>query len=361
MSESVAARWLRRLRTGEGVSNDWPGVCSITNGLLAAGLPESTIRTLLLDESNEGVRYVHSSSAGKHRPAATRERMVRDAIRKAHAWQARSKPLRDRGGVIEQIALIRAAIDDDPGRWTGRAGATDRAVLLGLLATAERLGRMEFDCSIRGIADEAAVGVKGAHGAIRRLRAWVRVVELGAGTRATRWRLEQSRGQHTGSVLRGTDVSCRDDRGGHVGNARRHDAFRWTGLGKSKLRVYELLGSDPVGSSEIATTLGIEARTARRHLHRLEAFDLAHCVLDGWVLAGADLDQVAVELGVAGDGERQREKHAVHSGERRKWLAERRRREREQAREAVGEVVSGTARRIDATESAASKVEAGAA
>lgn len=344
MSESPRARWLRRLRTGEGVSPNWSGVMAIAYGLAEAEVPEETMRTLLLEPSSEGTRYIHFSSAGKPRPTATRERMVREAIRKARARQA-ARP-RDRASVIETLGEIRLAIDSRPDRWRGRAGATDRAVLLAAISIAERLGRLEFDESVRGLADEAGVGVKAAHTSTRRrLSAWLRIVEVGVGTRASRWRLQRLRAQPTGSVFaRPTDVGCRDERTACVGNARRHDVFRWTALGKSTLRIYELLDVEPVGTSEIAIAAGIAPVTARTHLARLAKHDLAVRVLDGWVIGPAELDGVAGQLGVAGRGDDERRRHALRAEQRRAYVDERRRRER--ALVLVGEMVSGGERTI---------------
>ncbi len=374
MSESVAARWLRRLRTGEGVAPGWPGVCSITNGLLSGGLPESTIRALLLDESHEGVAYLHFSSAGKPRSASWREKNVDRALRNAHERQARSKPARDKGAVLEELAKIRDAIDARPVRWKGRAGATDLAVVRAVIGKAEALGRFEFDLGVRELADEAGVGVHGAHKALGRLHHWVRVVERGKGTRASTLRLERQPRELTGSVsTRWTDVSSRDERVVNHGNAtehRRHlaaNAWRWPALGKSAQRTYELLGSEPIETKEVAAALGVKPAAARHHLRRLEAFELAERVLDGWVVGPADLDQVATELGpeVARAGEEQRKRHADNTRERRKWAEARRRkrqpRERKDAREdAVAEVVSSSTRRIDPGEALQEKVEAGA-
>jgi hypothetical protein len=66
------------------------------------------------------------SSSGQLRPTSTRERMVREAPRKAHARQARSTPMRDRGEVLQALA-------DFPPRGTPpcgrrRAGALARPI-----------------------------------------------------------------------------------------------------------------------------------------------------------------------------------------------------------------------------------------
>jgi len=49
---------------------------SITNGFVCAVLPDSAIRELLLDESNQGASYINFASTGARRPMATRERWV---------------------------------------------------------------------------------------------------------------------------------------------------------------------------------------------------------------------------------------------------------------------------------------------
>ena len=316
----MPSRWYSQLRSGDGAEPLWSGVMAITLGLVATTeLPDSALRTLLLDVDNEGVRYLHFDSRGDPRPRSDTERMITKAIGKARARQRTQTPLRDRGEVLERLAGIRAHLDDDPTRWRGRGGATDRAVLLGAIDIAERAGRLEFGASTRQLADSAGVGVHGAHAALARLRPWLRVVSPGAGARASTLRLDIGHHGHTS---------------GHDGNPRsvpstaepegsRHDRnndlWMWGGgaLGKSTERVHAELGAEPTSSAELALILGVTPRTVRHHLARLEQVDLAARVFDGWVSGPADPADVALALGVEGRGELQRLRHTARARSRR--------------------------------------------
>src|SRR5262249_38233568 len=147
VSESAAARWTRRLRTGEGVSNDWSGVMTIVNGLVAAGFENTFIREAMLEPANAGARHVNFTSTGAMRPTAARERHVRSAIKRARDAQRRSGPMRDRAEVVATCAAIRDDVADRPEQWRGMAGGTDHAVVLAIVSMAERFGRLDVGCS----------------------------------------------------------------------------------------------------------------------------------------------------------------------------------------------------------------------
>ena len=275
----VTADWLRRARTGEGIAPDWSGVMSVTNGLVASGLPDTSIRTILLDEDNAGARFINVSSRGYQRPRSVRERQVANAIRTAHARQRRSNRLRDRKEVVVECARLRLAVQDAPEQWTGKGGATDQAVLLGLIGIAERVGRLKVGASVRELGDAANVTACTAYRALHRLaaRRWLRIMEVGSGTRASVICLERAQLQPSGSSLTGEDEGC--------SNARlTADAWRWgRGLGKRAAHVYGLLTYEPVTTRDLAALLAIQPGTARRHLHRLEDYDLARRTAAGWV------------------------------------------------------------------------------
>lgn len=193
--------WIHRLRCGEGLKPGWNGIMQLANGLVAAGMPDTSIRTLLLDESHEGNSYINVDSNGRPRPRATRERFARNAIHKAREFQRSAAPLQDRAQATEKLVRLREAVDRDPTRWKGRGGATDRAVLYAAFDIAIARGSLEFNAPVRQLADGANVGVRGAHAATHRLRDWFTVVTLGAGTRASTFRFRPEEPTATLSVL----------------------------------------------------------------------------------------------------------------------------------------------------------------
>lgn len=97
-----------------------------------------------------------------------------------------------------------------------------------------------------------------------------------------------------------------------VTNATWGDAWRWRGLGKIAMRIWDLLGEPGFTSDKLPARIGVTPRTVRRHLARLKRFGLVRH--DGgrrWVRVddAAILARTAQDLGVAGKGERQREQH----------------------------------------------------
>ena len=131
------------------------------------------------------------------------------------------------------------------------------------------------------------------------------------------------------------------------------DAWRWrVGLGKRAQMVYERLTTGPVTTSAIAADLGITPRAVRYHLARLQEYQLAVSVLDGWIAGPIRPDIVAVVLDADLVGEEQRRRHAAHVRERGKWLRKGTGRKDDAdppARDAVSQVVSSMAEDTVAT------------
>ncbi|MEX2275244.1 MAG: hypothetical protein WEA10_06750 [Actinomycetota bacterium] len=226
--------------------------------------------------------------------------------------------MRDRGEVAEHVDEIRSAIDANPDRWSGRAGATDRKVLLGACAISDRVGKIEFYAGIRMLSDEAGVGVKGTHAALPRLCAdgWIREITKGSGSASSVWRLERA-GTH-GNAARNSEQPAftvlRNPEG--CREYLTHDVWRWEALGPRKEQVYALLGAEPIASHDVALMLAIIPRTARKHLRQLALRSLAVRAPDGWVRGDRDLDDLARELEVLDKGEDQRREHGERTAQR---------------------------------------------
>jgi hypothetical protein len=89
-----------------------------------------------------------------------------------------------------------------------------------------------------------------------------------------------------------------------------HDVWRHRGLGKPKFMVWQSLDpSEPRLVYDLARVLHRKPRTILLHLSRLAPLGLAVRQASGWIRGQVDLDSVARELGVAGEGERQRWRH----------------------------------------------------
>jgi hypothetical protein len=94
-----------------------------------------------------------------------------------------------------------------------------------------------------------------------------------------------------------------------------HDLWRERGgLGKAKFEVYRLLDLvHPRHAACIAVMLRVGKRIVQRHLAALREHGLAVAHEGCWVRGPADVNDVAKNLGIAGEGARQR---ARHEGER---------------------------------------------
>jgi hypothetical protein len=91
-----------------------------------------------------------------------------------------------------------------------------------------------------------------------------------------------------------------------------HDVWRHQGLGKGAQSTYACLGRDgPATGTELRERTGYSRGTIWRHVRRLQNQGLVTGDHDGrhHVVEGVDFDALAVDLEVAGTGERQRVKH----------------------------------------------------
>lgn len=331
--------WHHRLRCGEGLRPGWAGIMQLSNAFVAQGLSDTAIRSRLLDVNNEGARFINISSIGQVRPTSKRERMVTSAISKAREHQDSSRPIGDKAEAIETLARIRDHVDDDPTRWKGTGGATDRAVLYAALDIAMKRGSLEFNASVRQLADGANVGVRGAHSAKRRLNDWFEVVSLGAGTRASTLRFRREAPTATLNVPEGTEPEG-------CGEYLRHDLWRHDGLGKSTARVYDVFFAKSVWTAaEIADQLGLTRRTITKHLTKLRRVglleepdrsdDTAYWMTPDQASYEA-LSAIASELGLDGKGEAQRQQHHARSENRAAFLRHQRQRKQDRRGAAGG-------------------------
>jgi DNA-binding transcriptional ArsR family regulator len=102
-----------------------------------------------------------------------------------------------------------------------------------------------------------------------------------------------------------------------------HDAFRRAGLGKSGAEVLLALQENGVMSvAEVVTATGRHPSTVRRKLDKMRQLGLVEPLGDGkWLsVNGPDMDLAAAELGTAGTGERQKQRHAYERQRHRRAL-----------------------------------------
>jgi DNA-binding IscR family transcriptional regulator len=237
---------------------------------------------------------------------------------------------------MAEIAAIRAEMDAHPGTWGGQAGAGNRSTMEALLALAERTTRLDVTASIRQLAELTTVSSSTVDRAIDRLAAagWLRI-DAGAGVRLIGeedpegWRDGHglARLYHLLVPLRRAEPvpeeELADPRTGELPAPRWafaavHDVFVRRGLGPVAGLVYARLGGAPIPAELVAARVGYRPATVRRHLAELARYGLAVRGSYGWIRGAGDLEQVAVELGVAGT---RAERAVRHAEQRERYLA----------------------------------------
>lgn len=274
---------------------------------------------------------------GRRRSPADQDHRVVNTWAGAVAQFHRRPPATDGVSVMAELAEIRHAMDARPWLWGGQAGGGNRATLEALLAVAEEALRLDPTASIRRLAELSTVTASTIDRAIHRLVAvgWLRI-EAGHGIQLEGW--EDADGRRDGhAVARRIRIRIPDDlpeplsddeladpRTGELPTVRWagvavHDAFTWKGLGAVAGVLYARLSpSSPASAQLLATRVGYTPGTVRAHLRRLARHGLAVAGPHGWSRGGRDLDEVAVELDVAGT---RAERAARHELQRARYLA----------------------------------------
>ncbi len=294
-------------------------VQALVNSAVNRRLPERAIFDLLLDPQNKGGERVQE----EYRVGGTdrAREYVRRCIRKAEAFIQRHPAVGRRQDVDDEVDRIVIALESSP--WRGKAGGTDRAVVLAHCAVVRRSGKLDHAASVRDVAEIAGVSISTVSKSHSRLSqaGWLRPTARARGGFAARWRISipaTARLAHT--IPGGCERSVRHE---HLG----HDVFRYSkgGLGKQAERVHEVLVT--LGRASVGDLLsqmpGVRRDGTRRVLRRLEAAGLAERDGRMWTPKEVNLDEIAARLDCAGVGERHRTAHAQQrerrERERREW------------------------------------------
>ena len=275
---------------------------------LNAGLSQADFLQEMLDPTNQGGARIQEEGAKGSLAASS---FAASCWAKAK-WRAVQSPLIvKRADALDRIESVRAAVD----RWDWKrmAGGTDRAVILAYIAIARETGKIAPDVADREVAERANVSRE----TITK-RARPRLIEAGflrhvprprGRTDAKTWELAIPPGlgvpvttpSHTPL---GVDM---------CGGDHAHDVWSWGGLGKSKQRIWDLLGQrERWPFDDLAEAYRASKATVRRHLRVLDSHGLAAKTDDGlWKRGDSDLDRVAEEIGATGKGERRRARHQL--------------------------------------------------
>jgi hypothetical protein len=208
------------------------------------------------------------------------------------------------------LAPIRQAIAREC--WLGTAGSIDYRVIWSMINLAEHLCRIELAAAVRDVALWAHVSTDTASTSLRRLahKGFLKLVTPASVAHAAVYRLcvpEKTRGAGD-SVLelhRGRAVT-------RSAAGFNHDVFRCRAVGPVRGRIYGLL-VEPRSARVLRDWMGYrDARPVRGHLAKMMRLRLARRRDDGLYERGdADLDVLAVRLGVAGATGRQRTRIAA--------------------------------------------------
>ena len=192
--------------------------------------------------------------------------------------------------------------------WPGLAGATDRAMYLAHLSIVEKCGAQPHAASCRRLAELTGVSWSTASKSNGRLQD-AGLLELAQGATAllsNTFRLveiPECASPHTSSPT--PVMKC------ELVHAS-HDVFRHSGLGKTGAEMWAvLLDNGKVTEKQLREATGRHRTTVKRKLGIMFRLGMAEPLGDGlWqALPGVDLDEVAEQLGTAGLGAAQREKH----------------------------------------------------
>jgi predicted transcriptional regulator len=193
--------------------------------------------------------------------------------------------------------------------WEGRTGSHDRSVMLAHIQIQYSCGKTEYQASIRELAQKSGKCISSVSNANKRLEEQGFIVKVKESTcsLATIYRLGQTCTLPQYNTVR------------ECSTLSSHDAFRWRGLGKSGLQVWEAILESPKTIEELEEATGKCRKTIERKLEKMgNLIDMRTREIISMVAFNGDkyspvnnfdLDYIAELLGTKGMGERQKARH----------------------------------------------------
>ncbi|MBN1992830.1 MAG: bifunctional DNA primase/polymerase [Anaerolineae bacterium] len=193
--------------------------------------------------------------------------------------------------------------------WPGRTGATDKAVYLAHLSIVSKCGKLSYAASIRELAELAGISWKTATNANHRL-AKAGLLDLEKPATASLSNVWSIVDIVSSLPTQSTqcDGVCNYD---NLQPQYEHDAFRWSGLGKTGADIYYKLQELTEASvNDLVIATGRGRKTVYRKLDLMDRSYMAEKIGGGlWKKLEVNLDAVAEMLGTSGKGELERQKH----------------------------------------------------
>lgn len=235
-----------------------------------------------------------------------------------HTWRTGITMLAAQG---ERPAIAASYHAASSAAWPGRSGAYDRAVYLAMLAIAWAQETWTISASCRDVAQYAAIGVKTASYALKRLRLDYGLLQLAHDAErgpsdASIFRVSPfvSKG-NTSHILRAYSLEqsgavAQTGESSSAPAARAEsELWAWAQLGKSAGMVYRALRDDPQAAAMLAAATGKSRRTVYRALATLQAYGLANDGGNGWQRGPVELAEVAAALDCEQAAQRRRWEH----------------------------------------------------
>jgi hypothetical protein len=317
---------------------------AICRGAIRAGHDRDDVAAWLADPANGGGECYRRRGGDKYL-----DRVWPGAVKSAGRLLAPPADATEARRILDDL---RAVVEAHP--WKGRAGTTDRAVMLAILDRAHRRGTLTPAMSHREIAEAVGVTRRTVSTSQARLRqaGRLQVSERGRGrtaidadgcyreqAHATRWRLPSAESLGALTFTTGGTPPERYPLSGAIVRARSSaevDVCRHRGLGLNAPRLLDALASGPLRPAELAEALTMHPGSVRRLAGKLAAHGLIVRDAGRWTLADdleAAMHRAAESLGLDGKAQAVRRAHAAerdrytdHREETRPARAARRRR-----------------------------------
>lgn len=305
---------------------------AILSSLARCGLDFSEVLSLF--ETHPAAGKFAELAKTSHRNAV---RWLAASFKTAQAWTS-THETPDRTKAVQVISWALST------PWPGRTGSIDRAVFLAHATIASEAATLVYNASVRRLAELASVNREAAYHATRRLLSagFIFLDRPSIANCANVYRLntlptsnnDASYSVHFKEPSLATDNNVVAQTGHfkeappvtkcHVyateaKNTLNHDVFRMRGLGKAAGEIYTALLAESLTPKELEKRTGRNRVTIWRKLRQManlvdlvtgEVIQMVKQEGDKWCAIPVDLDRIAVIVGTAGKGERQKLQHA---------------------------------------------------
>ena len=212
--------------------------------------------------------------------------------------------------------LIKGLINQiESSNWSGKTGVIDRLVYQAHLSIAYKAGVLKWVAASRTLAEMSGISSRTASRANIRLckNGYLAIPEKAIGNLANIFELKNTSTQSVSLPQRG------EGRKWDTLLIIRHDIFRYGALGKAAAEIWVTLNNQPATIKELTNITKRHTDTIKRAIKRMSKIvdsgtgEFLPMIAsdDGktWYALDSDLDKLALILGSAGKGRKQKEQH----------------------------------------------------